>query len=93
MTRNEWSGIWEVVGCEWTYPILRNLEDGGMHFNELKRQLQDAPPSTISFRLKQMEHEDLLTRTVERTSPELVRYELTDRGHELSTALTDLATL
>lgn len=93
MTRNEWIGVWEVLGCEWTFPILRYLEGEGLHFNELKRRLEDAPPSTISLRLQQLQEEELVTRTVERTSPKLVRYDLTDRGDELREALTELATI
>lgn len=91
MTRNEWTGVWEVLGCEWTYPILHHLTGDGLHFNELKRQLEDAPPSTVSLRLQQLEDEDLVTRTVERSSPKLVRYELTDRGDELREILVELA--
>lgn len=93
MTRNEWTGVWEVLGCEWTFPILRHLEGEGLHFNELKRQLKDAPPSTVSLRLQQLEEEELITRTVERRSPKLVRYELTDRGNELREILAELATV
>lgn len=93
MTRNEWTGVWDVLGCEWTFPILRHLEGDGLHFNELKRQLEDAPPSTVSLRLQQLEEENLVTRTVERTSPKLVRYELTGRGNELRTILAELATV
>lgn len=91
MTRNEWTGVWEVLGCEWTYLILRHLEGEGLHFNELKRRLQDAPPSTVSLRLKQMEEENLVNRIVERDSPKLIRYELTDRGKELTDILSELA--
>lgn len=93
MTRNEWTGVWKVLGCEWTFPILRHLEGDGLHFNELKRQLRDAPPSTVSLRLEQMEEENLVNRTVERTSPKLVRYKLTDRGKELRRILFELATI
>lgn len=91
MTRNEWTGIWEVLGCEWTYPILRHLEGEGLHFNELKRQLKHAPPSTVSLRLQQLEEEGLITRTVEQTNPKSVRYELNDRGDELRETLDELA--
>lgn len=93
MTRNEWTGVWEILGCEWTYPILRHLEGDGLHFNEIKRQLDGAPPSTVSLRLRQMQEENLITRTVERKSPKSVRYELTDRGNELRDALTDLTSI
>lgn len=93
MTRNEWTGVWEVLGCEWTFPILRHLKGEGLHFNELKRQLEDAPPSTVSTRLQQLEEEGLVDRTVEGTSPKLVRYELTDRGNELRRILSELATV
>lgn len=91
MTRNEWTGVWDVLGCEWTFPILRHLEGEGLHFNELERRLQDSPPSTVSLWLQQVEEEDLVNRTVERTSPKLVRYELTDRGKELTDILSELA--
>lgn len=93
MTRNEWTGVWEILGCEWTYPILWHLDQEGLRFNELKRQLANPPPSTISLRLRQLEDEDLVSRTVEGTSPKAVRYELTDRGKELREILNELAAI
>lgn len=90
MTCSEWDGIWDTLGCKWTYPILCNLEGDGMHFNELKRRLETAPPSTVSLRLKELQEEKLVDRTVERTSPKLVLYELTDRGDDLLALLREL---
>lgn len=93
MTRNEWTGVWEILGCEWTYPILCHLDGEGVQFNELKRQLEDPPPSTISLRLQQLEDQNLVSRTVEETSPKAVRYELTSRGAALREILAELATV
>lgn len=79
--------IMDLVGKKWTLCILHELHKGNMcdkRFNELKNQLNDITPKTLSARLKEMEQEGLITKTVDSTSfPVKCEYALTDSGKEL----------
>lgn len=83
----------ELLRYKWTRPIVRVLAEEAHRFNELKRVVGDAPPNVLSERLKQLESADVVSRTVEETTPPSVRYELTDRGHELAGILEELERL
>lgn len=53
-------------------------------FNELKGQLVDITPKTLSTRLKEMEQEGLITKTVDSSAfPVKCEYALTESGQEL----------
>ena len=69
-----------VVGGKWTGSILWHLKDEPVRFNDLARQLAGASKKVINDRLKQMEENQLVLRTVICTKPIAVTYELTDLG-------------
>lgn len=69
-----------VIGGKWTGSILWHLQDGPIRFNDLARQLDGASKKVINDRLKQMEDNKLVKRTVLKTKPVAVTYEITDFG-------------
>ncbi|MGK7946362.1 MAG: winged helix-turn-helix transcriptional regulator [Microcystaceae cyanobacterium] len=69
-----------VIGGKWTGSILWHLKDGPVRFNDLARQLSGASKKVITDRLKEMENNQLITRTVISTRPVAVTYEITDFG-------------
>lgn len=77
----------DLVGKKWTLCILHELYKGNMcdkRFNELKGQLGDITPKTLSTRLKELEKEGLITKTVDSsTVPVKCEYALTESGKEL----------
>ncbi|MGK7939328.1 MAG: winged helix-turn-helix transcriptional regulator [Crocosphaera sp.] len=79
-----------IIGGKWTGSILWHLKDEPVRFNDLARQLSGASKKVISDRLKEMENNQLITRTVISTRPIAVTYEITDFG---CTALEFLETL
>jgi DNA-binding HxlR family transcriptional regulator len=72
-----------VIGGKWTFLILRDLFYGTKRFGELQRSLQGISPRTLSTRLKELEEEGLLLRTVFSEIPPHVEYSLTEKGNSL----------
>lgn len=73
-----------VLDGRWTVLILRELfrEPAG-RFNELRRSLGDLSPRTLSDRLRRLEEQGVVARTVSAKRPIEVTYSLTDRGRSL----------
>jgi DNA-binding HxlR family transcriptional regulator len=73
--------ILEVVVKRWTIPILWELEvHRGLHFNELQRNVTGISSRTLSDRLKELEGQSIVRRSMEDTHPPKVFYELSDKG-------------
>lgn len=90
----EWSGIWEVLGCKWTFHILRLLARGDAQFNQIKHSIDGIPASTLSTRLKSLQEEDVVVRAVdESATPPTVSYSLTEKGDELAEIITQIEEL
>ncbi|MDJ0678283.1 MAG: helix-turn-helix domain-containing protein [Xenococcaceae cyanobacterium MO_167.B52] len=69
-----------IIGGKWTGSILWHLKDKPVRFNDLARQLSGASKKVIADRLKEMENNQLIARTVISTRPVAVSYEITDFG-------------
>jgi Predicted transcriptional regulators len=79
--------ITDLVGKKWTLCILHELYRGNMcdkRFNELKNQLDDITPKTLSARLKEMEEKGLIKKKIDSSAfPIKCEYSLTESGEEL----------
>ena len=71
------------VGDKWSLLVIRNLGDGPVRFNELRRRIGDISQKVLSSTLKALERDGLVAREVVPTVPPKVSYELTDLGREL----------
>ncbi|MET1412548.1 helix-turn-helix domain-containing protein [Roseibium sp. HPY-6] len=69
-----------ILGGKWTGSILWHLKDGPVRFNDLTRMLGGASKKMIAERLRQLEARRLVSRTVLKTAPVSVEYEITDFG-------------
>ncbi len=69
-----------VLGGKWTFVILRDLFYGPRRFGELQRSLKEISPRTLSLRLKELEAEGIIQRTVYSDIPPHVEYSLTEKG-------------
>ena len=58
----EWNGIWEVLGCKWTFHIIRLLSQEDAQFNHIKNTIEGLPASTLSTRLKALQRESVVAR-------------------------------
>ncbi len=82
----------ELVGKRWTGAILYVLLESGrpMRFSEIAHAVPDLSDRLLSERMKELEKKGIVARHVTATSPVRVEYELTERGRELDSALTEL---
>ncbi|THF71714.1 helix-turn-helix transcriptional regulator [Deinococcus sp. Arct2-2] len=80
-----------VMGGKWTTLILRELLAGTRRYSELKRSLGRVSPKTLTERLRHLEAEGLLTRTVYAEVPPRVDYTLTTRGQGLGDIIAAMA--
>ncbi len=72
-----------VIGAKWTLLILRDLLEGTRRFSELQRSLEGVSPKCLSDRLKELEQEEIVIRTVYPEVPPRVEYALTEKGRAL----------
>ena len=73
--------IMHVFGGKWTFLILGHLHNGPMRFNELNRALGCSTKS-LTDALRQLEAEQVISRTVYPSSPVVIEYALTTKGKD-----------
>ena len=69
-----------ILGGKWTESILWHLKDNPVRFNDLSRMIGGASKKIITERLRHLEQQGLVCRTVLDTSPVAVEYSLTPLG-------------
>ena len=84
------SSILGLVGDKWTVLIVVLLGDGPKRFNEIKRMVAGISQRMLTFTLRGLERDGLVTRTVFPTNPPRVDYELTKLGSTLWKAVEPL---
>src|ERR1700680_3916031 len=77
------SSILARVGDKWTVLIVVLLGDGPKRFNETRRMVGGISQRMLTFTLRGLERDGLVTRTVFPTTPQRVDYELTKLGGTL----------
>jgi DNA-binding HxlR family transcriptional regulator len=79
------------ISGTWTMYILWFLhKEGELRFGELRRSIGDISTKVLTERLRMMESIGIIYRNYEPSIPPKVSYGLTDRGKELTKALTPL---
>jgi DNA-binding HxlR family transcriptional regulator len=78
------------VGDKWTVLIVVLLGDGPKRFNEIRRMVGGIAQRMLTFTLRGLERDGLVTRTVFPTTPQRVDYELTELGSTLWEAVEPL---
>lgn len=80
----------ELAGRKWTAAILLALARGAERFSELVTGIEGISDRLLAARLRELEAQGLVTRTVIPSTPVQIRYGLTDSGAELITILQPL---
>ena len=83
----------QLAGGKWKMPILWRLKDRPWRYAELKRGLGRVTHKMLAQQLREMERDQLLTRTVYPDVPPRVEYRITDLGREVLPAIGALRTL
>ena len=81
----------EVVGGKWKAAILWELAEGPVRFGELKRRVKGITEKMLIQQLRELERDQLVTRTVFHEVPPRVEYALTEWGVGLNAALGPVA--
>lgn len=80
----------ELVGRRWTGAVIHLLLNGRMRYAELRDAIPDISDRMLSERLRELEAEGILARTVVPETPVRVEYELTPKGRALQSALAEI---
>jgi len=73
----------ELIGRRWTGAILRVLLSGTIRFSDMTAAIPGLSDRLLSERLKELEAEGIVTRTVIPEMPVRIEYHLTDKGRAL----------
>ena len=77
----------EIIGRRWTGAIVRSMLVGTTRFSEILTAIPGLSDRLLSERLKELETEGIITRTVTPSTPVRIEYSLTDKGHALASVV------
>ncbi|SDT69001.1 DNA-binding transcriptional regulator, HxlR family [Jiangella sp. DSM 45060] len=84
------TGYIEIIGKKWSGGIMLAGVRGARRFVEYRAAVHGISDRLLNQRLKELEAEGLIERTVVPTTPVLVQYQPTERGRSLMRALEPL---
>ncbi len=77
----------ELIGRRWTGAILRVLLSGVSRFSAICETVPGLSDRMLAERLKELESEGIVTRTVVPEKPVRVEYALTGKGRDLESVI------
>ncbi len=80
----------ELLQEKWVLFIVRALLNGKKGFNELRREVGNCNPTTLSERLETLERHGIITKTVHSTMPPRTEYALTKAGVALQRVILEI---
>ena len=80
----------ELIGKRWNPQVVRALQTGATRFTEIRDTIPQISDALLSERLKELEAEGVVTRTVTPDTPVRIDYRLTDRGRDLTKVVDEL---
>jgi DNA-binding HxlR family transcriptional regulator len=82
----------DILNGKWKLPIIISLMFGNKRFKEMEREIEGITAKMLSKELKDLEMNQLVSRTVYDTMPVTVEYALTDYGKTLKKVIGELHT-
>jgi DNA-binding HxlR family transcriptional regulator len=80
----------ELLGKRWTGLIIRVLMGGPKRFKEIKEQIPEMSDKMLTDRMKELEAQGVLTRTVYPEMPVRIEYELTEKGKDMKDVIESI---
>ncbi len=80
----------DILNGKWKIPIIIALTFEKKRFKEMQREIDGITARMLSKELKELEMNELVTRTVYDTSPVTVEYALTPYGKSLQSVIDSL---
>ena len=81
----------EMIGGRWKCPIIHQLMEGTMRFNQLRRAIPDASQRMLTKHLRELEGDGIIHREVYAEVPPRTEYSLTKKGNSLEPLLSVMA--
>ncbi len=82
----------KIIGKKFTFHIIRNMAMRNQtRFNEFLGTIEDINPKTLSQRLKELEENGLIKRTIYDEVPLRIEYTLTKKGKDLQGIIDQMA--
>jgi DNA-binding HxlR family transcriptional regulator len=82
----------ELIGRRWTGAILRAMLSGEARFSDIASVVPGLSDRLLSERLKELEAEGIVMRTVVASTPVRVDYALSEKGQALSEVIAAVST-
>jgi DNA-binding HxlR family transcriptional regulator len=82
----------QLVGRRWVPQVVWVLLAGGRRYSAIRDAIPEISDTLLSERLRELEDAGVVTRTVTPTTPVLIEYSLSERGHELALVMDGLST-
>jgi DNA-binding HxlR family transcriptional regulator len=79
-----------LIGRRWNPQIVRALQTGATRFTDIRDTIPHISDSLLSERLKELETEGVVTRSVTPDTPVRIEYRLTERGRDLTGVVDEL---
>lgn len=80
----------DALSGKWKIAIIGALRFGKRRFKELQREIEGITAKMLSKELRDLEMNELVSRTVKDTKPVTVEYELTAYGESLEKVILEL---
>ena len=77
----------ELIGRRWTGAIVRAMLSGAVRFSDILAAVPGLSDRLLSERLKELEAEGIVIRTVVPSTPVRIDYALTDKGQALDAVI------
>lgn len=82
----------KIIGKKFTIHILRNMTQlNQTRFNQFLVSIEGMNPKSLSRRLREMEQDGLIEKTVYAETPIRIEYFITDKGRALKPILEQMA--
>lgn len=72
--------LMDRIGDKWSLLIIGTLRTGRLRFSELRRRIPGISQRMLTLKLRSLERDGLISRTVHAEVPPRVEYELTEMG-------------
>jgi DNA-binding HxlR family transcriptional regulator len=80
----------ELIARRWVPQVIYVMQPGPRRYTELKLAIPNISDAVLSERLRELEAAEIVTRTVEPSTPVRIEYALTPRGEQLAAVLGEL---
>jgi len=80
----------DLLGDKWTLLVIRDLLLGKQTYGELQASPEGIPTNILADRLKKLQAEGVVYKTVYQERPRRYVYQLTDKGRDLMPVLRSM---